>query len=138
MNNQFNPLPRHGTPLFSPDERHDFGSTNGSSVATRRKFLKKTGGATAATSLAWLASSRMAGASGGEDSLSPNDKTNEHVTKTTGDESPANPDTSIKGYVRVFRKRIDGTKGAELFNIEPYWQFSWKVTLGGGSTRRFS
>jgi len=57
MTDKLNPNPRNGSPLFSP-ESHDFGLTNGSGGQTRRKFLKRTGGATLATSLAWLATHR--------------------------------------------------------------------------------
>ena len=49
-NNNF--IPRHGSPLFYPQDPSE-GFQGGSGGLSRRKFLKRTGGATAATFLAW-------------------------------------------------------------------------------------
>jgi len=61
MNDKNNFIPRHGSPLFYPQDLSE-GFQGSSGGLNRRKFLKRTGGATAATFLAWQASSQRSGA----------------------------------------------------------------------------
>lgn len=53
MSDKNNPMPRTGSPLLFPEDPGNGYQGNG---ASRRKFLKRTGGATAATFLGWSAS----------------------------------------------------------------------------------
>ena len=53
MNNKNNFSSRHGSPLFSPTDPEK-GFDAGGGGQSRRKFLKRTGGATLATAIAWL------------------------------------------------------------------------------------
>lgn len=53
MNNKNNFTPRHGSPLFSPTDPEK-GFDAGGGGQSRRKFLKRTGGVTAAAALAWI------------------------------------------------------------------------------------
>jgi len=52
MNDKNNFIPRHGNPLFYPQDPSE-GFQGSSGGLSRRKFLKRTGGATAATFVAW-------------------------------------------------------------------------------------
>jgi hypothetical protein len=61
MNDKNNSIPRNGTPLFFPEDPEN-GFSSGSSGITRRKFLKRSGGATSATLIAWSIGSQAANA----------------------------------------------------------------------------
>gem|GEM_PF-3373942 len=52
MNDKNNPTHRSGSPLFSPEDP-EHGFISGPSATNRRKFLKRSGGATMGTALGW-------------------------------------------------------------------------------------
>jgi len=60
MNDKANPFPRVNTPLFFPEDP-EFGFSSGTSGPSRRKFLKRTGGATLATAMSWVVTNQRAG-----------------------------------------------------------------------------
>jgi hypothetical protein len=59
MKDNDNFIPRHGSPLFYPQDPSE-GFQGGAGGLSRRKFLKRTGGATAGAFLSWGALSRQA------------------------------------------------------------------------------
>lgn len=59
MNDKNNFIPRHGSPLFYPHDPSE-GFQGSSGGIGRRKFLKRTGGATAGAFLSWSALNRQA------------------------------------------------------------------------------
>jgi hypothetical protein len=67
MNDKHNFIPRHGSPLFYPhDPEGGFQGSGGG--LSRRRFLKRTGGATASAFFAWhLSSSQLRGDEGKDD-----------------------------------------------------------------------
>jgi len=59
MNNKNNFIPRHGSPLFYPQDPSE-GFQGGPGGLSRRKFLKRTGGATASVAIGSVLTSKLA------------------------------------------------------------------------------
>jgi len=96
MNDKNNFIPRHDSPLFYPQDP-SVGFQGGSGGLSRRKFLKRTGGATAATFVSWVTANK---AFAGSSDPAPNESNTQHSAlfrqyKMVCEKQPAYTDGAI-------------------------------------------
>jgi hypothetical protein len=94
MKESSNFIPRHGSPLFYPQDPSE-GFQGGSGGLDRRKFLKRTGGATAAAFVSWGALSRDARADNAQPPENISDYLTEYRYRLKCNEAPNPNDGSV-------------------------------------------